>query len=151
MGRPHFLAFALFLAACHPSPKSPPVAAAPFSLTVETGGGFTGTVTGCTLASDGSATAWRRLPAPGDTVLAHSVAATEKVAALRKRIEDAGLPGLRQAESGNMTTALELRLPDTVYTWSWPGNGVTEKLPESLRRAYAEVRAYCDEVLGRAP
>jgi hypothetical protein len=130
-------------------PAAPPAAiqaAGPFSLSLSSGGGFTGQYSGFTLASDGNVKQWERRGAGADSTLWETRIPADRVFDFRKRLEQGGALGISLQESGNMTTLVELRLPDTLYQWSWSGADAADAAPEPFRSWYPEVRGFCEKL-----
>jgi hypothetical protein len=120
----------------------------PFKLTISTGGGFTGAVSGCTLGSDGRVGDWAQQGAAPPSSRWNVQADRAKVIGFRRRLDAAF--GLNLRKYGNMTTVVKLELPDTLRIWSWSGHGASETTPEPFRTWFPEVEAFCDS-LGTTP
>ena len=123
-----------------------PVTPQPFSFSLSSGGGFTGLVSGFTLASDGTVKEWERHGGGADSTLWETRIPGDRIVEFRKRLEQGGAKGISLQGSGNMTTMVKLRLPDTLYLWSWSGAGVSESVPEPFRSWYPEVRGFCENL-----
>ena len=130
-----------------------PVTPEPFSFSLSSGGGFTGQVSGFTLASDGTVKEWERRGAGADSTLWETRIPAGRILDFRKRLEQGGAKGISLQGSGNMTTVVKLRLPDTLYLWSWSGAGadVAESVPEPFRSWYPEVRGFCENLKSTTP
>ena len=137
-----------FLLACQkPTAKMPPATAhaqppaRAFTLTLSSGGGFTGAYTGCTLTSDGRARSWRRNPGGAETTLSEANGRADSVAALAKALD--GFLGSDLQGTGNMTTRIKYALPDTAFQWSIAGTGGSADDPEPFRNWYPRAEAWC--------
>ena len=123
----------------------------PFKITVSTGGGFTGAVSGCTLGSDGRVVYWDKRGAAPESIRWSVAAGPSRILEFRRLLETGGALGLTLRETGNMTTVIQLELPDTLRIWSWPGHGASETTPEPFRTWYPQVEAYCESVSPSRP
>jgi hypothetical protein len=122
--------------------------AGPFHLTVSSGGGFAGLWQGCTLASDGQASAWKRMAAgPLENQWAGK-ADPDSVAAFARALEAAA--AVKLEEAGNMTSRLEYVSPAGEYHWSIPVAAPGPDSPEPFRSLYPRIEAYC-RALAPAP
>jgi hypothetical protein len=128
-----------------------PVTPQPFSFSLSSGGGFTGQISGFTLASDGTVKEWERRGAGADSTLWETRIPAGRILDFRKRLEQGGAKGISLQGSGNMTTLVKLQLPDTLYLWSWSGTGVSESVPEPFRSWYPEVRGFCENLKSTTP
>ena len=118
-----------------------PASLKPFTLSLSSGGGFSGAYTGYTLASDGSVRAWRKRPATPESTTWAGQANPDSIAALAKAL-DAYL-GAAVHETGNMTTQIRYTLPDSAYQWSISGVGASAGAPEPFRTWYPRAEAWC--------
>ena len=114
-----------------------------FKITIASGGGFTGLYKGYTLHSDGQVVHWQRFGAGQDSVLWTAKGNAEQIDNFKKKLEESGALSQPFQETGNMTTTVTLALPDTSYTWSWPGTGVNDNTPDVLKELYPLVEKYC--------
>lgn len=126
-----------------------PAATSDFTLSIATGGGFTGLVSGYTLHSDGRVTHWQRYPAGKDTMLWSTHADSTHIAQLRQMLLDAGMTQETIRGSGNITTTVSYTTADSTYTWSWSGTGPESDLPPEVARWYRRVERFCDQVEAR--
>jgi hypothetical protein len=117
-----------------------------FSISIMTGGGFTGRYSGCTFYSNGIARTWQSMGSGGDSTLAQKSGFVPEILVLRKKLDESVLSLGIQREVGNMTTVVKLDLGDTVKTWSWPGTGVNEKTPEALKTWMASALAFRSKI-----
>ena len=124
-----------------PAPAAAPME--PFTLTIASGGGFTGLYSGCALQSDGTVTFWQRIGARPDSILAKAAGSPAEIQGLLDRLRLGGALASTLRESGNMTTVVKLEIADSVRTWSWAGSGVDDKTPEPFMTWYPEAQAYC--------
>lgn len=133
----------------HPStlPSSPET----FTLSLSSGGGFTGRYTGFTLASDGTVKEWERSGVGAESTLWETRIPADRISDFRKRLEQGGALGITLQESGNMTSLVKLQLPDTLYLWSWSGAGVSESVPEPFRSWFPEVLGFCGNLKSMTP
>jgi hypothetical protein len=126
----------------------------PFKITLSTGGGFTGAVSGCTLGSDGRVAYWdKRGPGP-EAIRWSVVAGPPRILELRRLLgllEKGGALNATLEESGNMTTIVKLELPDTLRIWSWSGHGASETTPEPFRSWYPQAEAFCQSLSPSGP
>lgn len=115
----------------------------PFTLSLSSGGGFTGSYSGFTLSSDGSVRQWERRGAGSDSILWETRIPAARIIGFKNRLEQSGALGIGLRETGNMTTQVKLVLPDTLHVWSWSGADAAETAPEPFRSWYPEVRDFC--------
>jgi hypothetical protein len=125
--------------------------AAPFKITLSTGGGFTGAVSGCTLGSDGQVAYWDKRGRGPEAIRWSVVAVPSRILEFRRLLEKGGALNATLEESGNMTTIVKLELPDTLRIWSWSGHGASETTPEPFRSWYPQVEAFCQSLAPSGP
>ncbi|MDB5102923.1 MAG: hypothetical protein JWP91_612 [Fibrobacteres bacterium] len=113
----------------------------PFTLTLASGGGFSGLIQGYTLSSAGEVKAWRKFPGGPDSITWAKRTGPDSILVLAKALE--AFEGIDLKEAGNMTTRIEYALPDTAYRWSISGAGPSPEAPEPFRTWYARAEAYC--------
>jgi hypothetical protein len=123
-----------------------PSASEPFTLSLASGGGFTGRYSGFSLASDGSVKEWERRGAGSDTTLWETRIPVSRILDFRKRLEQGGARAITLQGSGNRTTLVKMQLPDTLLLWSWSGADVADAAPEPFRSWYPEVRDFCENL-----
>jgi hypothetical protein len=106
----------------------------PTEIFLETGGGFSGYVSGTAITADGLVLTWHGRPGMRenlDTLARMDAARHDKLLADIYALDPASI---RHQESGNMTTALTIVSGDEQWYWSWPGvRKDDEAVPESLR------------------
>ena len=130
---------ALAMGACRaPVAKSP---AAPFTLSLSSGGGFAGSYQGYTLASTGEVSAWQQTAAGPRNVLWTKKAQPESIAAFARGLEPYRETKLDQA--GNMTLSLGYASAQGEYAWTVPGAGASPDAPEPFRTWYGRIEAFC--------
>ncbi|MEO6096088.1 MAG: hypothetical protein ABIW76_10485 [Fibrobacteria bacterium] len=127
-------------------PEPEVIQAAPFKITISTGGGFAGSVSGCTLGSDGLVVYWDKRGLAPESIRWKVVAGRSPILEFRRLLETGGALNMTLRETGNMTTEVNLELPDTLRIWSWPGNGPSETTPEPFRTWYSQVEAFCQSL-----
>lgn len=141
------------LYACQkPAPKpQPEVTQEPprvFQISVSGGGGFAGSWSGCTLASDGAVRLWTRRGAGAEATTKQAAGSAAKALEFEKRLLEGGALGLVAEGAGNMTARVAYATADSSRTWSWPGVGENENTPAPFRGWYSEVQAYCRATAG---
>lgn len=124
-----------------PSPAKTAAPAGPFHLTLSSGGGFAGQWRGCTLASDGQASAWKRMAAGPLENQWTGKADPDSVAAFARALESA--VAVKLEEAGNMTSRLDYVSPAGEYHWSIPVAAPGPDSPEPFRTLYPRIEAYC--------
>ena len=116
---------------------APAVAAAVWSLTFGSEGGFTGGGSGFTIFSDGAVASWSRLTQEHELVTQPAGRATpEALQALFKAMTAAEMRTLSAEERGNMTTFLEWRHAGESRRYSWAHPPRARAIPDPLARAY---------------
>ncbi|MDT8324157.1 MAG: hypothetical protein RRA94_08605 [Bacteroidota bacterium] len=115
--------------------RTPSVASYPGTkISFETGGGFSGYVSGTAITADGLVLTWNGRPGMRenlDTLARMDAAQHAQLLADLYALEPAGI---RHQESGNMTTSLTVTSGDESWYWSWPGvRDDIEAVPEKLR------------------
>lgn len=114
-----------------------------FTISVSTGGGFTGRVTGFHLHSDGKVEGWRRFPAQPDSILWAVKADSREIAEFAQRLERTGALKRVYRTTGNMTARIIYSTSDTSYTWSW---SAWNQAPPELKEWYRRVTQFCREL-----
>jgi hypothetical protein len=98
------------------------------------GGGVSGMSSGYSILPDGSVTRWSGRSAVPDQETIIGRLGEEDYQALMSDIEAAGFAGLRQQETGNMTTSLRIVRDDESFTFTWPGLHLKdEEVPAAVR------------------
>lgn len=135
-----------------PTPKTEVTQAPPrvFHISVSSGGGFAGSYSGCTLASDDSVRLWTRRAAGEEVTTGQGLGSAGKALQFEKRLRESGALGLVADGTGNMTARVAYAAPDSNYAWSWSGSGENDNTPAPLRGWYSEVQAYCRESAGQS-
>lgn len=113
----------------------------PFTITLSSGGGFSGLTSGCTLTSLGEAKAWRKRPGAPEDVLWTRKAKADSAIAFAEALKE--FLSVDLEETGNMTTRIQYTLPDSTYRWSISGAGASPQDPEPFRTWYARAEAFC--------
>ena len=121
---------------CRPVPDA-------FSISIASGGGFTGLVGGFYLHSNGKVEAWRRFPAQPDSILWTVQVDPRKIAEFAQQLEQTGVVEKTYKATGNMTTRVIYSLQDVSHTWSWSNEG---DAPPELKEWYGRVRKFCGEL-----
>jgi len=106
----------------------------PTEISFETGGGFSGYVSGTSITESGLVLTWHGRPGMRENLdtLAHMD--SQQHATLLADIYALDPGSIRHQESGNMTTALTIISGDEQWFWSWPGvRNDVEAVPEALR------------------
>lgn len=116
-------------------------ASSPFTLTLSSGGGFTGLYQGCTLTSQGEVKGWQRRTGAPESVAWTVQDRPDSIFALAKDLEN--YLNVELEEAGNMTMRIRFELPDTAHQWSISGSGASAEAPEPFRTWYARAEAYC--------
>ena len=114
-----------------------------FKITIASGGGFTGLYKGYALHSDGQVVHWQRFGAGQDSTLWTISGTADQILDFKQRLEESGVLSQTFQKTGNMTTVVTLELPDTSYTWLWPGTGVGQKTPDIFKEWYPLDEKYC--------
>lgn len=115
-----------------------------FKLTVASGGGFTGAVTGYTLHSDGAVEHWLRFPGKPDSIIWTAKGSPAEILKFRQQLEASGMLQERLRESGNMTTSVTYAAPDTTYLWSWSESAGAGK--KSIQEWVQAVQTFCETI-----
>lgn len=115
--------------------------AEPFTLSLSSGGGFSGLVEGFTLTSQGQVTAWQKLPGNPETTLWSKKGDSDSAIALVESLKSFLAVDLK--ETGNVTTRISLVLPDTSWLWSKSGSVAASDVPEPFQTWYARAESYC--------
>ena len=118
-----------------------PASPKPFTLTLSSGGGFSGQTQGFTLTHAGEVKAWQKRPGATESISWTKQAPADSVVAFAKALE--AYLGAELKETGNMTTRIQYALPDSTYRWSISGAGASTDAPEPFRTWYARTEAYC--------
>jgi hypothetical protein len=113
----------------------------PFTLTLSSGGGFSGSVEGFTLNSTGEVKAWQKLPGQPEAMLWTIQDRPDSALALVESLKP--FLSVQMQETGNMTTRIQLMLPDSTWQWSKSGHGASEDAAEPFQTWYARAQAYC--------
>lgn len=133
-----------------PTPQASPQATTqPFTLTLSSGGGFSGRVDGFTLNSQGEVKAWSKQPGQPETTLWSIQDKPDSALALFAALQPFLTVTLQ--ETGNMTTRIRLESPDSTWQWSQSGNGASEDAPEPFKTWYARAEAYCQSLKPAQP
>lgn len=106
---------------------------------------MTGSYRGYTLFSDGTIEHWQRFSVQEQTTLWSAKVIPDQIEALRKQLEQSGMLGTIQQETGNMTITASYELSDTSYVWSWNANSA-EHIPPELKRWYEAINGFCHQV-----
>ena len=85
------------------------------------GGGVSGMSSGYSILPDGSVTRWTGRAAVHDQETTIGRLDDEEYQALMSDIQAADFAGLRQQETGNMTTSLRIVRDDESFIFTWPG------------------------------
>ena len=118
-----------------------PAVTKPFTLTLSSGGGFSGLTQGYTLTPAGEAKAWQKRPGAPESVTWSKQIPPDSIVAFAIALE--AYLGVELKETGNMTTRILYALPDSTYRWSISGAGASPDAPEPFRTWYARAEAYC--------
>lgn len=98
------------------------------------GGGVSGMSSGYSILADGSVTRWTGRAAAHDQETTIGRLDDDEYQALMSDIHASGFTGLRQQETGNMTTSLRIVRDDESYTFTWPGLHLTDDdVPAAMR------------------
>lgn len=146
-----FFLSAALLPSCQRKALQPVPTPDSFTLSLSSGGGFSGRYAGFTLASDGTVKEWEKVGAGAESTLWETRIPPDRIIDFRKRLEQGGALGITLQESGNMTSLVKLRLPDTLYLWSWSGAGIGGSEPEPFRSWYPEVLGFCENLKSTTP
>lgn len=142
------LLFACQKPAPRPDPEVTPTPPRVFHISVSAGGGFAGSYSGCTLASDDSVRLWTRSSAGAEETTNLSIGSAGKALQFEKRLVESGALGLVADGTGNMTVRVAYATPDSNHAWSWSGTGENDNTPAPFRGWYSEVQTYCRETAG---
>lgn len=118
-----------------------------FHITISSGGGFTGMVTGYTLSSDGRLTQWQRHPSGGDSVLHETHVDPRQVATFKGDLEKAGMFTYQLNGTGNVTRYVTFSTSDTTYRWSWPAGAPSTKVPSKVVRWFHKIETFCKQAV----
>ncbi len=121
----------------------------PFTLTLSTGGGFSGLVEGYTLTSQGEVRAWKKRPGAPETTQWTKKDAPDSAMALAKSLQEFLSVDLQ--ETGNMTTTIRYTVADSTWHWSISSMGASAPGSEPLQAWYARAIAYCLSLEPPAP
>lgn len=115
--------------------RTPPAAShPPTEFIFETGGGFSGYVSGTAIAADGLVLTWHGRPGMRENLDTLARMDAGRHAALLADFYALDPAGISFQESGNMTTSLTVISGDERWYWSWPGvRDDIEAVPERVR------------------
>ena len=103
-------------------------------ITLSSGGGVSGFISGNTILPDRTVLEWNGMPGKRERVDTLGRLESEAYALLLDTLYAQDPVTIRQQESGNMTTTLRMPSGDEVWTWSWPGmRSREEDVPAALR------------------
>ena len=114
-----------------------------FKISVATGGGFTGVVTGFNLHANGKVEAWRRFPAQPDSILWTVDVEPVQIEQIARNLERTGAFKSEYEVTGNFTTRIIFSSRNGQYSWSWSD---ADDAPPKLRKWYGDVRRFCREL-----
>ncbi len=117
-----------------------------FKITISEGGGFSGQVKGYHLLADGTVQHWQQVPGQKESILWQSKQDPATILKIKNQLEKSSALEKEYTEKGNMTTTVTYVLPDTTYTWSWPGVGAMGNVPPEFRQWFAEVTKFCQAI-----
>ena len=120
-----------------------PRLAQPFTITISSGGGFTGLYRGFRLYSTGRVERWERFAASGDSVLWVTAVDPGQIEVWGRKLEESGALSRSYRGTGNMTASVSYGRPDTTYRWSWASTGIVEDGPPELWQWYEDVEQFC--------
>lgn len=90
-----------------------------FSITVGSGGGFTGLFTGYNFYSNGIVEYWQHCNADKNSILWISKVKPIQFDSLQMQLLHSGALMEDLNEKGNETYSVSYNTPDTIYNWSW--------------------------------
>ncbi|MFZ1731887.1 MAG: hypothetical protein WBQ23_13290 [Bacteroidota bacterium] len=109
-----------------------------FPLTVihySSGGGFSGMSSGYSILADGEVTRWTGHGGSREKSTTIGKIESKKYRELLSKIYRENPANIRQQETGNMTTSLEVVSDDVVYVYTWPGiHGDDTTVPSAVRK-----------------
>ena len=110
-----------------------------FQLEIAEGGGYTGSVRGYTISSNGEVTHWQKL-GRSDSVLSVSRIPVSDVERLSSLLESGNLPGDGYSMSGNVTRVITLKRDDGTKSWTWcPYMSAVSPQAKSLNEVYKKI------------
>ena len=134
----------------HKDSQRTPVEAAPWICTFGSEGGFTGGGSGYEIHSTGQILTWSQVT-PQHPLEKQEVghASEEQLEPLSIALQTPGLQSIRFAQSGNLTTFLEVTRQGHKQRWSWAAGSAgdrTPKIPELVRDCFEAAQAIARQV-----
>ncbi|CAG0939310.1 hypothetical protein BROC_00563 [Candidatus Brocadiaceae bacterium] len=110
-----------------------------FQLEIAEGGGYTGSVRGYTIGSDGKVTHWQKLGKDESVLSVTSLPVTE-VQQLADLLSSKDMPGDGYSMSGNITRIITLTNNDGTKSWTWcPYMSSVSPQAKSLNDIYRKI------------
>lgn len=114
-----------------------------FTITIGSGGGFTGAFQGYTFYSDGKVEYWQRYGAKQDSIMWTTEVEPEQLETFQQRLAQSGMLEKTIQEKGNMTTMVTYDTPDTSYYWTWDEQ---TEIPPAFNKWYDDVHQFFDQL-----
>ena len=139
-----------YLPGCHQGTNSkasqtPSQESAAWSCTFGSAGGFTGGGSGYEILSTGQILTWAQVtPQHPLEKKAIGQASPEQLEELSTALQAPGLQSIEFAQSGNMTSFLEIESQGRKQRWSWPvgtSGGRAAKIPELVRNCFESAQS----------
>ena len=111
-----------------------------FSISISSGGGFTGLVRGYRLQSEGQVVAFERRTAKDESILWTRSIDAGTMHSFAQKLLATGLLDQRAQEYGNVTSRIVYQSSDSTFVWTWSGS---EPKPSAVAGWYREVMRYC--------
>ena len=111
-----------------------------FSISISSGGGFSGLVRGYRLQSDGEVVAFERRTAKDEAIRWTRSIDAGTVRSFAEKLLATGLLEQGAREYGNITSRIVYQMSDSTYVWTWSGS---EPKPSAAAAWYRDVMRFC--------
>jgi hypothetical protein len=111
-----------------------------FSISISSGGGFSGLVRGYRLQSDGKIVAFERRSATGESNLWSRSIDAGTMRSFAQKLLATGLLGQTSREYGNITSRIVYESSDSTFVWTWSGS---EPTPVLVAAWYRDTMRFC--------